>query len=945
MNKVSNAMRRYLVGAVFTSLLLICGKGYSQPQSVLTFQAVEDPYLFNKIIIIAEESLADDSETGPKIERYAGDIWQGYGARVELYKSDTSTPEDIKDFIIQNSTDLDGVVFVGNIAKATMESFIEGHTSVDYYFSDFFYMDHDSQWLDIGRYIYSEAADRIEEDWGTGSPDAAVPVNYFSALWTGQIEVPDTGAYTFTITSDNGRRMYLDDNVIIDEWTGDWDTPYSSDSISLTAGTLYDVEVQYFESTGGANIVLEWTTPDGTTSVVPASAFSNLTVDYFYGTGDMDGITGDHGGNGIYDRVTDADGEITAESLRPEIFVARIETHTNTYFGTEKELMNQYLDKDHRYWSGQSLVSQRAIGHLGSGTEDDGTLGDRLGELFPEDDYLIKTDETGADDVNWLADLATDDYGVGVYLGHGSPSGLGLEGDLNYLEVDDALINTLYLQFASCSPLRSWEGPDDGDLNYTIGGAHLYGDNGEGKSLVATGATKTSGGDQREEFLYEALGDGAPLGAAFLSWATRRLDDDSSVNESDISWFYPQTIQGDPFVAIQSVPARIGPASVPETLRDYMIYGFKSVKLNDYVSLESTDRMTNVLVGSGAVGNDDYSVTLGRLASIDASIVSEGDVWLRDYAEVNGDITTGEGITKQNHTVVNGSEETDAELTVDDVPQKIVLPDFFNTDFDDKATVEVVCGEELTLNPGVYNEIKINNHGAVTFTGGIYFMNSLSLASTAEISFDFTNGPVRLYVKEDLLVHAALDAADDDRAIEIAENLLLVYTGTEDIFLSYNFFGSVIAPYVKVTAAQSNHKFFGTLLADEVEVHQQAILKAVPFIADRLGAAYPDVTENPTVELSSYEETVVSVFSGETVSLSASSWPGMDNDSWNADVALNLRAVSGTLPEGTVVVNETAYALDAGQYSQTIDIVDVGPYYIDIALEENANLAVTLTNI
>ena len=94
-------------------------------------------------------------------------------------------------------------------------------------------------------------------NWGTGSPNTAINADQFSARWTGQVQPKYTEEYTFYITSDNGRRLWVN-NVLCDwiKWLDD--VSENSGKITLTAGQKYDVRIEYFENNGGANIKLEW---------------------------------------------------------------------------------------------------------------------------------------------------------------------------------------------------------------------------------------------------------------------------------------------------------------------------------------------------------------------------------------------------------------------------------------------------------------------------------------------------------------------------------------------------------------------------------------------------------------------------------------------------------------------------------------------------------------
>ena len=95
----------------------------------------------------------------------------------------------------------------------------------------------------------------IDWDWGSGSPHPAIQVDGFSARWTRYIDVA-AGTYRFTATSDDGVRVYVDGDPIIDEWHDHPPRTYIAD-VSLAAGHHW-VIVEYYENIGRATIKVSW---------------------------------------------------------------------------------------------------------------------------------------------------------------------------------------------------------------------------------------------------------------------------------------------------------------------------------------------------------------------------------------------------------------------------------------------------------------------------------------------------------------------------------------------------------------------------------------------------------------------------------------------------------------------------------------------------------------
>jgi len=113
----------------------------------------------------------------------------------------------------------------------------------------------------------------INFNWGDpGSPDPKVNVDQFSARWVGIVEALYSEPYTFVCNTDDGFRMWLDDELIIDSWVDQAPTTHSSAPINLVAGQRYGVRVEYYENGGGAVAQLFWQSPSTPTQIIPAGA-------------------------------------------------------------------------------------------------------------------------------------------------------------------------------------------------------------------------------------------------------------------------------------------------------------------------------------------------------------------------------------------------------------------------------------------------------------------------------------------------------------------------------------------------------------------------------------------------------------------------------------------------------------------------------------------------
>ena len=92
----------------------------------------------------------------------------------------------------------------------------------------------------------------------------------FSIRWSGFLQAPYDGAYTFYIASDDRYRLWIDDILLIDNWQSNSE-PESSASITLDRGYKHPIIVEYREDGGNASCELTWSSPYFNRTRIPTS--------------------------------------------------------------------------------------------------------------------------------------------------------------------------------------------------------------------------------------------------------------------------------------------------------------------------------------------------------------------------------------------------------------------------------------------------------------------------------------------------------------------------------------------------------------------------------------------------------------------------------------------------------------------------------------------------
>ena len=106
-------------------------------------------------------------------------------------------------------------------------------------------------------------------DWGSLSPDPSIEPDTFSVRWTGFVLPSYSENYTFYTRTDDGVRVWVNNQLVINKWVNQPPTEVSSAPIALKAGQKYSIRVDYFENLGGAVSQLKWSSASQAKQIIP----------------------------------------------------------------------------------------------------------------------------------------------------------------------------------------------------------------------------------------------------------------------------------------------------------------------------------------------------------------------------------------------------------------------------------------------------------------------------------------------------------------------------------------------------------------------------------------------------------------------------------------------------------------------------------------------------
>ncbi|HYW94009.1 MAG TPA: glycoside hydrolase family 3 C-terminal domain-containing protein, partial [Bacteroidales bacterium] len=107
-----------------------------------------------------------------------------------------------------------------------------------------------------GKPVYTGTVRKIEFDWKDGSPQN-LPSDKFSIRYTGKFMAPESGNFHIGLSADDGARLFLNGNEIIDMWHNGG-RRMKDTLVTLKKGQVYDFKLDYFDMAHNAVVQLGW---------------------------------------------------------------------------------------------------------------------------------------------------------------------------------------------------------------------------------------------------------------------------------------------------------------------------------------------------------------------------------------------------------------------------------------------------------------------------------------------------------------------------------------------------------------------------------------------------------------------------------------------------------------------------------------------------------------
>jgi beta-glucosidase len=101
----------------------------------------------------------------------------------------------------------------------------------------------------------------VDFAWGDTGISPQLLRNY-SVRWTGTLSAPESGDYMVGFTGQDGYRLWLDDNLLVEDWNIHHPASTLTKKVHLEKGHAYPIKIEYFQDVRSSEARLIWSLPE-----------------------------------------------------------------------------------------------------------------------------------------------------------------------------------------------------------------------------------------------------------------------------------------------------------------------------------------------------------------------------------------------------------------------------------------------------------------------------------------------------------------------------------------------------------------------------------------------------------------------------------------------------------------------------------------------------------
>jgi beta-glucosidase len=153
----------------------------------------------------------------------------------------------------------------------------------------------------FGSPVFTRTDPFLDFEWNSVSPAPNVPAQNYSARWTGYLAPPVDGDYRLGAACDGGCRLYLNDKVLIDNWSSSGHGERTlTTSVHLQAKHAYSIKFEYFHNSWESAVRLLWLPPNLQQEAVDAARKSEVVIAVVGITAQLEGEESENSDPGFF---------------------------------------------------------------------------------------------------------------------------------------------------------------------------------------------------------------------------------------------------------------------------------------------------------------------------------------------------------------------------------------------------------------------------------------------------------------------------------------------------------------------------------------------------------------------------------------------------------------------------------------------------------------------
>lgn len=128
--------------------------------------------------------------------------------------------------------------------------------------------------------VATRSDSEINFNW-SDAPPPNLPHDHYSVRWSGSLEAEQAGSYTIYATADDGVRVWIDDQLIVNDWSNHAAETVTA-KLNFAARSRHRIRMEYFQGAGGAVVRLAWRKPSETQLPLTWTSEASDSINYYF---------------------------------------------------------------------------------------------------------------------------------------------------------------------------------------------------------------------------------------------------------------------------------------------------------------------------------------------------------------------------------------------------------------------------------------------------------------------------------------------------------------------------------------------------------------------------------------------------------------------------------------------------------------------------------------